>query len=94
MTTIFSHEPDASRYAMHIDGQLVAVVDYRLTETSISFTRTFTAPTMRGNGFAEKVVTFAADDVEQNSSRRVVPMCWYVGDWFERHPERAGLLTR
>jgi hypothetical protein len=34
------------------------------------------------------------NDVEKSSGRRVVPMCWYVADWFDKHPERAGLLTR
>ena len=88
------HEPDASRYVMQIDGELVAVVDYAIKGDAISFTRTYTAPMKRGNGYAGDVVAFAADDVEQNSSRHIVPMCWYVGDWFDRHPERAGLLTR
>jgi hypothetical protein len=34
------------------------------------------------------------DDVETTSDRKVLPMCWYVGEWFDKHPERAGLLTR
>ena len=33
------------------------------------------------------------DDVEKTSDRHVVPMCWYVGKWFDEHPERADLLT-
>jgi hypothetical protein len=34
------------------------------------------------------------DDVERHSSRRVLPMCWYVAEWFDAHPERKTLLTR
>jgi hypothetical protein len=34
------------------------------------------------------------DDVERNSPRRVVPMCWFVADWFDAHPDRAALLSR
>jgi len=23
----------------------------------------------------------------------VVPVCWYVADWFAEHPERRGILS-
>lgn len=79
---------------MRIDNDLVAVVDYAINGNSISFTRTFTSPPFRGNGYAGQVVEFAVNDVELSSTRNIVPMCWYVSDWFESHPERAGLLSR
>ncbi len=94
MTTEFAHEPDAQRYTMLIDGQIAAVADYRVNGNSISFHHTFTQPSLRGRGLAAQVVEFAMNDVEKSSGRRVVPMCWYVADWFDKHPERAGLLTR
>lgn len=93
-TSTLSHEPDAQRYTLTIGGQLIAVADYRVNGNSISFNHTYTQPSHRGHGYAGEVVDFAMDDVERNSTRRVVPMCWYVADWFEAHPERAGLLTR
>ncbi|CAN5206120.1 GNAT family N-acetyltransferase [soil metagenome] len=93
-TTSIVHEPDAKRYAMYLDGALVAIADYNLGTDAISFHHTFTNPKFRGRGLAGDVVTFAMDDVEKTSTRKVVPMCWYVADWFEAHPERAGLLTR
>jgi len=89
-----THETDASRYTLVIDGQLAAVADYRINGDAISFHHTFTQPNLRGRGLAGEVVEFAVDDVEKNSNRRIVPMCWYVADWFETHPERASLLTR
>jgi predicted GNAT family acetyltransferase len=88
------HEPDANRYALYLDDALVAVADYNAGSDSISFHHTFTNPKFRGQGLAGEVVAFAIDDVASTSSRRVVPMCWYVADWFEAHPERAELLTR
>jgi predicted GNAT family acetyltransferase len=90
---ILSHEPDASRYVLRIDDELVAVVDYVINGDSISFNHTFTNPAKRGNGYAGEIVSFAVDDVEKNSARHIVPMCWYVGEWFDKHPERAGLLA-
>jgi len=94
MSKQFDHEADAGRYVLRIDGDLVAVVDYALSPTSISFTRTFTSPPFRGKGYAGEIVEFAVNDVESTSDRKIVPMCWYVSDWFEAHPERAALLTR
>jgi predicted GNAT family acetyltransferase len=94
VTSQLLHEPDASRYTLVRDGQLAAVADYHINGNSISFTHTFTQPHLRGEGLAAEVVEFAMNDVEQNSTRRVVPMCWYVAEWFDKHPERAGLLTR
>jgi uncharacterized protein len=94
MAKEFTHEPDARRYVMRIDGQLVAVVDYAANADSVSLTRTFTSPPFRGKGYAGEVVTFAIDDIESTTHKKIVPMCWYVGDWFQSHPERVGLLTR
>lgn len=94
MTALLAHEPDADRYTLTIDGQLAAVATYRINGNAISFNHTFTQPHLRGKGLAADVVAFAVDDVEKNSTRRILPMCWYVSEWFEEHPERAGLLSR
>ena len=89
-----AHEPDARRYVLRIEGSIVAVADYAINGNQISFTHTFTNPTYRNKGYAAEVVAFAIDDVEKNSSYRVIPMCWYVTDWFASHAERRALLTR
>ncbi|WP_349898364.1 GNAT family N-acetyltransferase [Parafrigoribacterium soli] len=90
----FTHEPDAHRYVLRVDGELTAVVDYTINGNAISFTRTYTSPGKRGRGHAAEIVAFAADDVEANTGMRIVPMCWYVAQWFDKHSERAALLTR
>lgn len=92
MTTDLIHEPDASRYALYIDGELAALADYAVRGDTVSFHHTFTDPHRRGQGLAGRVVAFAMDDVEATSIRAVAPDCWYVARWFEKHPERAGLL--
>lgn len=88
------HDAQAHRYLLRIDGALVSAADYTINGDAISFTHTFTDPKRRGQGHAATVVGFAMDDVERTTSYRVVPMCWYVGQWFDEHPERAGLLSR
>lgn len=87
------HEPDARRYTLSVGDRLASVLDYRVLGDSISFTRTFTAPPFRGAGLAAEVVGFAVDDVAATSSLRIVPSCWYVAEWFDRHPEHAGMLA-
>jgi len=94
MGKVLTHEPDASRYTLTIDGALIAVADYRVNGNAISFNHTYTQPSHRGQGYAAEVVGFAMDDVEKNSDSRVVPMCWYVAQWFDENPDRAELLTR
>jgi predicted GNAT family acetyltransferase len=93
MTKTLTHEPDANRYVLRIDDAIVAVVDYVINGDSISFNHTFTDPKLRGHGYASEVVEFAVNDVEATSDRHIVPMCWYVGKWFDEHPERAGLVA-
>ncbi|HMM82261.1 MAG TPA: GNAT family N-acetyltransferase [Terrimesophilobacter sp.] len=87
-------EPDNNRYTLRIDGEMASAVDYRVSGNSISFTHTFTDPKRRGQGLAGEIVEFAVNDVESTTGYRIVPMCWYVGEWFDRHPERAELLSR
>lgn len=94
MITKCTHEEDANRYAMTVDGALVAIADYKSNDSSISFNHTYTQPAHRGKGYAAQLVEFAMDDVETNSSKRVLPMCWYVAEWFEANPSRASLLSR
>lgn len=94
MSHDLTHEPDANRYVLRINGALAATVDYRTTGNLVSLTRTFTTPALRGQGLAAVVTEFAVNDIEANTSLRIVPMCWYVGEWFDKHPERAALLTR
>jgi hypothetical protein len=93
-TTLIEHQPDQHRYALSMDGRVVAVADYAVNGNSISFHHTYTQPQYRNRGLAAEVVSFAMDDVERNSTRRVVPMCWYVAEWFEANPGRRHLLTR
>ena len=94
MTREFHNDHAAQRYTLHVDGALVSEAEYRIHGDTIAFPHTVTAPAHRGNGYADLLVAFAMDDVETTSTRRVLPQCWFVADWFEQHPERAGLLSR
>ncbi len=88
----FTDEKDASRYTLHDGDDLVSVLDYRDDGRTVALTRAYTIPTFRGRGYAAEVVERAVADLEARGDRAVSPVCWYVADWFDAHPERAGIL--
>ncbi len=94
MATNLAHEPAAQRYTLHVDGTLVATLDYAVSPSAISLTRAYTVPAQRGHGYAADLVAFAVNHIAEHGPRRVIPMCWYVAEWFDAHPERLGLLGR
>ncbi|WP_295784402.1 GNAT family N-acetyltransferase [uncultured Microbacterium sp.] len=90
----FADDKAASRFTLHRGDDLVSVLDYRDDGRTIALTRAFTVPTFRGHGYAAVVTERAVDAIEADGGREIIPVCWYVGEWFESHPERAGLLHR
>jgi len=90
----FTHEPDASRYTLHRGNDLVSVLDYRDDGRTVAMTRAYTVPTFRGHGYAGELVDRAVAVLEGHGDRQVIPVCWYVADWFSDHPDRDGILQR
>ena len=88
----FTHETDSSRYTLHRGDDLVSVLDYRDDGRTVAMTRAYTVPTFRGHGYAGEVVERAVADLERRGDREVIPVCWYVADWFEANPGRRGIL--
>ncbi len=72
----------------------MSVLDYRDDGRTIALTRAYTIPNFRGRGHAARVVAGAVTDIESRGGRQVDPVCWYVAEWFQAHPEHAGLLRR
>lgn len=90
----FVHEADRSRYALYRGADLVSVLDYRDDGRSLALVRAYTVPTFRGNGYAAELVSRAVSALEEDRSRAVVPVCWYVAQWFDEHPGHEALLQR
>jgi predicted GNAT family acetyltransferase len=49
-------------------------------------------PTFRGHGYAGELVGRAVQELEQTGDRKIVPVCWYVADWFDENPAHRGML--
>ncbi|MER7798453.1 GNAT family N-acetyltransferase [Microbacterium sp. NPDC096154] len=88
----FTNDKAASRYELRRGDDLVSVLDYRDNGRTVALTRAFTNPAHRGHGYAAIVTERAVDDIEAAGDRTVLPVCWYVAEWFDQHPERAGVL--
>ena len=85
------HNERASRFEAHIPEGLCRA-DYRRVGRALHMVHTEVPPQARGRGEAGRVVEAALDYAEANGLT-VTPMCPYVRTYFERHPERQGLLT-
>lgn len=90
----FTDETDASRFTLHRGDALVSVLDYRDDGRTVAMTRAYTIPTHRGHGYAGELVDRAVALLESRGDREVIPVCWYVAEWFDAHPDRAGILHR
>ncbi len=89
---IFTDEKDAARYTLHRGKDLVSVLDYNDDGRTVALTRAYTIPAFRGAGYAGELVRRAVADLERRADRRVIPVCWYVADWFDENPGHEGLL--
>ncbi|MFI6598958.1 GNAT family N-acetyltransferase [Nonomuraea sp. NPDC050536] len=80
-----------SRFEVHVDGKVAGFADYRLLPTKIVFTHTEVLPDYEGKGMASRLVKTALE-TSRDTGLRVVPLCPYVKEYIERHPEFSGLV--
>ena len=81
-----------SRYELVDDGSVVGFADYQLQDGLVVFHHTVIDPDRRGHGLGAVLVQAALDDVRP-TGRRVVPICWYVGEFIDAHSGYAELLA-
>jgi predicted GNAT family acetyltransferase len=89
---IFADQKDAARYTLHRGKDLVSVLDYNDDGRTVALTRAYTIPTFRGSGYAAELVKRVVADLERRGDRRIIPVCWYVADWFDANPGHESLL--
>ena len=88
----FVHNEERNRYELFVGDDLVTVADYRKSDGVLVFDHTETSMAYRGQGLAEQLVRFALDDVRARG-RRMVPVCWFVADFVNEHPEYRDLIA-
>lgn len=83
------HNDAQNRFELEVDGRL-AHVDYRREGDVMIFHHTYVPESVRGQGYAGKVVSTALNFARQNNLS-VVPRCSYVARYMDRHPEYSHL---
>jgi hypothetical protein len=78
-----------SRFVLDVNGQEVYVL-YAEDKETLDLYSTYTPPKLRGQGLAEKVV-LTAFEYAKAKNLKVIPNCWYVRKFLEKHPEYLGL---
>ena len=86
------HAPDASRYELYDDGELVGFADYVLTGDVAVFPHTEVVRARRGQGLGERLVRDALD-AERAAGHKIVASCWYVAEFLDDHPEYRALTA-
>lgn len=86
MTTAVRDNPQASRYELDVDGQIVFAI-YRREGPTLYIHHVEAPPPLRGTGAAgqlmEGIVEIAGAD-----GLTIVPLCSYAAAWMRRHPSR------
>lgn len=80
------------RYELVEDGTVIGFADYQMQGDTVVFPHTVIDQSRRGEGLGAVLVRAALDDVRP-TGRKVVPVCWYVGQFVDAHPEYADLLA-
>lgn len=91
-TSVLSVRKGDERYELVEDGAVIGFADYQVRADAVVFPHTVINPDRRGEGLGAVLVQGALDDVRA-SDQKVVPICWYVGQFIDTHPEYADLLT-
>jgi predicted GNAT family acetyltransferase len=81
------------RYELVDDDQLVGIADYVLRDSVMVLPHTEIDANRRGHGLGDVLVGGVLDDVRARGLT-VVPTCWFVREYIDRHPEAADLLAR
>lgn len=86
------HDEQARKYSAWVDGR-ESVVTYRpVGERTLDFQHTYVPPELRGKGIADELVRQALDDVMKRGYR-VIPSCWFVRVYIDRHAQYQEALA-
>jgi predicted GNAT family acetyltransferase len=93
MVVSVTENKDASRFEARVEGELAGILDYRLAGSVATMPHTQVEPRFEGRGIGSALVRCAVDTARQRHWQ-IVPACWFVAAWIDRHPDAAELLKR
>jgi uncharacterized protein len=83
--------PSEHRFEMHDDGKLAGFARYARRPGRIFFVHTEIDPAFEGRGLGSQLAS-AALDATRATGGRIVPLCPFIANYVERHPEYADLV--
>ena len=86
------HNPDLSRYEIHVDGKVAGFTQYRERPEAIDFVHTEVDDAFEGRGLAGELARAALDDV-RSQGRKVIATCPFMKGWIEKHQDYQDLLA-
>ena len=87
-----SRNDSSRRCEARVDGVLAGFAEYQLTDDLVIFTHTEVDPAYEGQGVGSAIARFALDDVGDQGTRRVLPLCPFIKAWIGKHPEYIPLV--
>jgi hypothetical protein len=85
-TLVVTHLSDKNRFELTVNGH-TAVLNYtRQNDDTLVFTHTGVPRALEGQGVGSRLVKDALDYARANNFK-VVPLCWFVVQYIDRHPE-------
>lgn len=82
---------ERSRFEGSLDGEVVAVAEYRVDESQMDLFHTEVEPELRGHGIGDQVVVAALRGARERNLR-VRPSCWFVARYIDEHDEWSDLV--
>ncbi|HEX7306018.1 GNAT family N-acetyltransferase [Lentzea sp.] len=76
----------ASRYEVHVDGELAGFLEYRDVSGVLALVHTEVGEEYGGRGLGAQLAKFALDDAQARGVK-VSPLCPFVAKYIEKHPE-------
>jgi uncharacterized protein len=89
--TTVTEQPD--RFTIEVDGDTVGLADYHDRDGIRVFPHTEVLPAYRGRGLATILIGEALRSTRA-AGLRIVPSCWMVADYIDKHPEYADITDQ
>jgi predicted GNAT family acetyltransferase len=86
------HHPALGKFTALVEGEEAYLLYHPVGEKVLDFASTYTPEDLRGRGIASALVRVALDYAREQQCR-VVPSCWFVKGYIQRHPEYLELVA-
>jgi predicted GNAT family acetyltransferase len=91
MPTI-EHHPALQKFSVTVEGEEAYLLYHPAGDGVLDYVSTFVPEQLRDRGIASEMVRCALDYAKAQRCR-VIPSCWFVKGYIDRHPEYLDLVA-